>query len=129
MKKFVCLLVLFLFSFVSVTFAAVTGDAGGSVDYGSIFATFASLVAAIPFVTEALKGLLRITSPVVSQIVSWLVGVLLAMFAWWLGLGFLDGAVWWVALIYGLAASLAANGVFDTGLIEWLVGLIIKRKK
>lgn len=129
MKNFVCLLVLFLFSFVSTTFAAVTGDVGGSVDYGSVFATFASLVAAIPFVTEALKGLLRITSPVVSQIVSWLVGVLLAMFAWWLGLGFLDGAVWWVALIYGLAASLAANGVFDTGLIEWLVGLIIKRKK
>lgn len=129
MKKFVCLLVLFLFSFVSATFAAVTGDVGGSVDYGSVFATFASLVAAIPFVTEALKGLLRITSPVVSQIVSWLVGVLLAMFAWWLGLGFLDGSLWWVALIYGLAASLAANGIFDTGLIEWLVSLIIKRKK
>lgn len=129
MRNFVCLLVLFLFSFVSATFAAVTGDAGGSVDYGSVFATFASLVAAIPFVTEALKGLLRITSPVIRQAISWLIGIALAMFAWWLGLGFLDGAVWWVALIYGLAASLAANGVFDTGLIEWLVGLIIKRKK
>lgn len=129
MKKFVCLLVLFLFSFVSATFAAVTGDVGGAVDYVSVFATFASLVAAIPFVTEALNGLLRITSPVARQIISWLVGALLAMFAWWLGLGFLDGALWWVALMYGLAASLAANGVFDTGLIEWLVGLIIKRKK
>lgn len=129
MKNFVCLLVLFLFSFVSATFAAVTGDVGSGVDYGSVFATFASLVAAIPFVTEALKGLLHITSPVARQIISWLVGVALAMFAWWLGLGFLDGSLWWVALIYGLAASLAANGVFDTGLIEWLVGLIIKREK
>ena len=129
MKKFVCLLVLFLFAFVSATFAAVTGDDGASVDYGSVFATFASLVAVIPFVTETLKGLFRITQPIVSQVISWLVGALLAMFAWWLGLGFLDGTLWWVALIYGLAASLAANGVFDTGLIEWLVGLIIKRKK
>lgn len=129
MKKFVCLLVLFLFSFVATTFAAVTGDVGGSIDYGAVFATFASLVAAIPFATEALKGLFRITSPVVNQVISWLVGIALAMLAWWLGIGFLEGVLWWVALIYGLAASLAANGVFDTGLIEWLIGLIIKRKQ
>ena len=32
-----------------------------------------------------------------------------------------------MAILYGLGASLAANGIFDTGFIEWFIGLF-KRK-
>jgi hypothetical protein len=93
------------------------------------FGTFAALVAVIPLAVEFIKRkFLYGASSLIKQIVSWVTGILITLLAWKLNLGFLAGLEWYVVLLYGLGASLAANGVFDTGLITGIIGLFIKKK-
>ena len=46
---------------------------------------------------------------------------------WWLDAGFVSDVQWYIALLYGLGASFVANGIADTGLVQWLIGLIAKK--
>lgn len=96
-------------------------------DYDSMFATFAALVAVIPFIAEPLKNLIKPKKEVWAWLLTWSVGVVITMLAWVLNVGFLNGEVWWVALLYAIAAAFCANGVFDTGLVEWIIGLFKKK--
>ena len=92
------------------------------------FETFVALVAFIPLLTELLKKALPKASSRVNQIISWATGLVVTCAGWLFGLGFLAGMEWYIMLLYGLGASLAANGVFDTGLITWFVGLFERKK-
>lgn len=65
---------------------------------------------------------------IVIQILSWIVGIGICMFGWWQHLGFLDDLDWYIALLYGLGSGLAANGIADTGLIQWIIGLFASKK-
>ena len=96
------------------------------VDFQSSFMTFTSFILVIPLVVEFLKRLIPKNSPsLVIQIVSWITGVILAMLAWVLNLGFFaELTLWWEALAVGVGASLVANGVFDTGLITWVLSIV-----
>lgn len=116
---------------VSALFVAIPLFAadGSAVDPESLFASFAALVAAIPLIVEAVKSLFKPDSKAVTQIISWVTGVAVTMFGWWLNLGFLDGLLWWNALAIGFFASLAANGVYDTGFYEWLLKVLGIYKK
>ena len=100
----------------------------GGIDYSLAFGSLAAIVAMIPVTVETIKGFFPKMPPFVTQLSSWLVGVALCMFGWWQHLGFLNGVEWYIALLYGLGSGLAANGVADTGLVQWLIGLFIKRK-
>ena len=100
----------------------------GAIDYGSVFGSLAAVVAVIPVVVETLKGFFPKMSSIVTQILSWVVGVGICMFGWWQELGFLSGLDWYIALLYGLGSGLAANGIADTGLVQWFIGLLAKKK-
>lgn len=95
-------------------------------DFQSGFATFTSFILVIPLVVEFIKRLLpKNSSSLVIQVVSWVTGVILAMAAWLLNLGFFAELVlWWEALAVGVGASFVANGVFDTGLITWILNTV-----
>ena len=98
--------------------------------YESAFTTFVALVAAIPIVVESLKNLFGKTKETPNwlvQLLSWGTGMIMTMFGWSLNLGFLEGLTWEWALIYGFGASLAANGVADTKIIEWIFSLFRKK--
>ena len=43
--------------------------------------------------------------------------------------GFVSDVQWYIALLYGFGASLVANGIADTGLVQWLIGLIVKKSE
>lgn len=96
------------------------------IDFQASFATLTVFIAVIPVVVEFIKKIIPKNSPsLIIQIVSWITGVVLAMLAWILNLGFFaELAVWWEALAVGVGASLVANGVFDTGLITWILNMI-----
>ena len=98
------------------------------VDLTSFFSTFTSLVAGILVLTEGLKRILgtyKYTPNILIQILSWSVGLILTMFGWIVNLGFLAGLPWYHALLYGLGASLVANGVADTKLLQKIIEVII----
>jgi hypothetical protein len=93
-----------------------------------IFGTFIALIAFIPIAVQFLRKLLfpnTIGLPI--QIFSWFVGLAITVAGWALNLGFLDGLSIWMALLYGAGACLAANGIFDTGLITAIFGLFEKK--
>lgn len=118
-----------MLTIVQFTLAADASDPNIGTDYGATFATFASLVAATPVVTEFIKKILGGNLPSwLNQLISWVVGVGLTMLAWGFNLGFLSDTSWQMALLYGFGASLCANGVFDTALVQWLISVIGKKK-
>ncbi len=98
--------------------------------FDTVFTTFVALVASIPVVVEFLKNLFgktKATPDWAVQVFSWGTGIIMTMFGWFLHLGFLDGLTWYWALIYGFGASLAANGVADTKIIEWIFSLFRRK--
>lgn len=99
-------------------------------EYANVFTTFAALVAVIPVVVELVKKLVPAITyrSIVTQIVSWIVGIAVTFAGWYLQLGFLNGIPWQTALLYGIGASLSANGVADVGIVQWVIGLFAKKK-
>lgn len=113
---------------VSASFAQ-TGDVSTSMDYDSMIATFAGFAGCVVLLTEGIKALLPKMEGLVTQIISWTVGLAAVMLLWWLDAGFVADVEWYIALLYGLGASLVANGIADTGLVQWLIGLIAKKSE
>jgi hypothetical protein len=90
--------------------------------------TFTALVAFVtPFLTQICKGFIR--NSLAIQIVSWLIGIAIAFAGYALKIGFLAGLPLWAIAVYGLAAGLIANGVFDTGLITGVLEFLGLKKK
>lgn len=96
-------------------------------DYDAMIGTFAGFAAGVVVLTEGLKGFNM--KGWVTQLVSWCVGLVCVMLLWWLDAGFVSDVSWDIALLYGFGASLVANGVADTGLVQWVIGLFCKKRK
>lgn len=112
--------------------AMVTGSPEVAVevpDYNAVFLSLATLVAAIPCLVETIKGFFPGLKGIWTQVVSWVVAIGLCMFGWWQHLGIFDGIDWYIALLYGLGSGLAANGIADIGLVQWLISLFARKKK
>lgn len=93
-----------------------------------IFSTFIALVAFIPIAVQYLRSrFIPDYSGIWVQVFSWVVGIIITLIGWILNLGFLDGLSVWLALLYGVGACLAANGIFDTGIITGLFKLVGKK--
>lgn len=125
MKKLILFFALIL-GFVSAAFAQ-TGEISTGTDYDGMIATFAGFAGCVVLLTEGIKALFPKMEGLVTQIVSWTVGLAAAMLLWWLDAGFVADVEWYIALLYGFGASLVANGIADTGLVQWFIGLITKK--
>lgn len=132
-QKFILSLLGMMLSFmVSLPVLALTAPEAAvetTGDYDAVFLSLSAIVAMIPLMVEIVKGFFPSMEGIVTQIVSWVVGIGITMFGWWQHLGFLDGIEWYIALLYGLGSGLAANGIADTGLIEWVIGLFRRKSK
>ena len=124
MKRFLLFFALML-GFVSVAFAqdGVTPEA----DYDAMIATFAGFAGGVVLLVEGIKKLFPKMSGICTELVSWLTGIAAAMLLWWLDAGFVADVEWYIALLYGLGSSLVANGIADTGFIQWLIGLFARK--
>lgn len=128
MKNFIIALIFGLLCSIGIL-TAQTVDPPVGIDYEAYFATFAGIVSVTSIITEFIKKLFKVEPTAwVQRIISWLIGIILGMFAWGFHLGMFNGLDWWQALLWGLGAGLASNGLFDTGLIEWLFSLFTKKK-
>ena len=97
-------------------------------DYLVYFTTTAGLITLIDTVTEFFKLKFKISNAYI-QYVSWGIGVLLAVAGQLLGLGMFETLTWVQTIIAGFAAALASNGVFDTGLVDWIISLFKPKTK
>ena len=127
MKKFLFFAMCMFFSLMCVPAFAQFGGQDSGFNWG--FESFAALVAVIPVVTEFLKRFIKPPSGLFTQVLSWGIGLVLTFIFWLIGLGFLAGISWWMMLIYGLGASLVANGIFDIGFITSIFDWFFKKNE
>lgn len=125
MKRFIMFFCMIL---CSITMIFAQGSEVEVPDYAQGFETFTALVAITPIVTEFIKRFIPNMNGIWTQVTSWIIAIVVSMFGWYFNLGFLADINWWQALLYGIGAGLASNGIASTGLVEWLVNLIIKKK-
>lgn len=110
---------LFIFALVTIPFMALAQGTGliGSEIPVDLFTTFASLVLGIPFVVELVKRIFKPSEGIWTQVVSWITAIAVTFIGWALKLGFLEGLLWYETLAVSVGVGLAANGIFDTGVI------------
>lgn len=124
MKKLflvMCFIVGFLLVPSAIVFAAsVAGESVGVENVDTFFVSLAAMSAAVIPVTEFIKRLLK-SSGGWTKFLSWIAATAISFVGWWLNLGILEGlSVIWV-FIYGIAAGLVANSVFDIGIVEAII--------
>jgi hypothetical protein len=125
--SFFSLLMLFMCSVCDVSAQSVDPSTPPGIPLDGIFATFLTLVAFIPVAVQFLRNVLfKGASGLVMQILSWAIGLVITGVGWGLNIGFLAELSVWQALIYGAGACLAANGVFDTGIVSTIIDGIFK---
>lgn len=131
MKAFILMLAFLVMSTVFVFAQEIVPDI--PVDVGPVSTWFASLgafIGGVLFIVEFLKKILgksQSTPNWAVQFMSWIVGLFLAVIAWYLDLGIFAGITWGLALLYGLGASLVANGIADTKIIQSIFSLFKKK--
>lgn len=122
-KMFLLTLVLMLIPI--LTFSQIQDpsdpDPGGGI--GDYFLTFGALVTLIPLVVDVLNQAFKM-SGLVLQVVSWVMGLVLGLIAYFLGLGMFSELSLLNTLLISVGASLAANGLADTGIIRSILNLI-----
>jgi hypothetical protein len=123
MKKLLFLFSLFAMMLVVTPIIAFGANESPS-ELQNPFVSFIALSAAIPFIAEIVIRLFRPPTGLWTQIVSIIVGVGVTLLGWLFNLGFLSDLLWWHAIIVGLSASLAANGIWDIGLYEAILKAI-----
>ena len=84
-------------------------------------------IGAVIITVEAFKAWGNLSGFV--QIVSWATGLVFAFLFWWLEFGIFAGIEWYLAAAYGVAATLAANGLADSEWLSNLIGLIFQKVK
>ena len=73
-------------------------------------------------ITQFLKNLIN-SSGNWTRFISWFVAFALSFFGWLFGLGMLAGLSWVWVLIYGIAAGLISNSIFDAVYVEMILKL------
>lgn len=81
------------------------------------FLSLAGLAAAILFFTSLLKRSLN-SNNTFTIVISGIVGLILSGVGWYFGLGIFVGVEWFYIMIYGLAATLIANGASTWGITK-----------
>lgn len=130
MKTRFLLLMMLLVTAVSFAGTAIAQDAGLNLtDY---VATFSALIATSVLLVDLARTKLNLKG-IGLQIFSWGISLLLSFLSFWLKVGLFDGTETILnVVIIGAAASLAANGLADTGLIKAILSLLgvqVKDKK
>lgn len=121
------LMMFFVLMFGAVLAAMARGGDVQAADYDAMIGTFAGFAGGIVLLTEFVKSFFPGMKGWVTQLVSWVVGIVCTMLLWWLDAGFVSDVSWYIALLYGLGASLVANGIADTGLVQWVIGLVQRK--
>lgn len=126
MKKILLLLFAVFAVFFTMAAAQVeTPEPVKTFELSSYFANLAGFVTAVLLITQFV---LKYLNTKFKQVISWIISFVLAAAAWFLNLGILAGVSWYWIFIYGLAAGLCANGVFDITIVKTALKFITAKK-
>lgn len=126
MKRFVFMCVALLMCVVSMFAADVASVEPSVPEFLTGFASFTGLVTVVvPSVVGFIAS--KLQNPMNRWVTMWVtavVGVVVTLFSWWMGLGFppADASIW-VVLIDAMFVALASTGIVSVVTSEWLAKL------
>lgn len=134
MKKVMFVLFLLVLSFpIIAQVADSTGVTPGqpiSFDFNSWVATLSSVAAAAVFLGAAIIKIFKVTVSIWKQVIVWLVSIALSFLGNLFNVGFAAEFPWLTTAVYGFAAGLVANGIFDIGTVQGILSFLkLKEKK
>ena len=100
-------------------FTAVAGLLGYQ-ESPEMFASLATVIAVTFALTEIAKNYIQNVQ--VIQLISWALGIIISLAAWWVELGMFAELTWYFAATAGFLTALVTNGIADS---EWIQSLWI----
>lgn len=91
------------------------------------FVSLSAMAGAILICTQFIKRFIKLNG-IQIKVVSWLCGIGLAYFGWWLNIGFLENVSGLEALIFGVASVMISHGIFEVRFVKALLELILTKK-
>lgn len=85
----------------------------------SFLITTAVLILLIPFVCQFITRAIP-AAGLTKQILCWCAGIAITFILWLIPFGWLTTMLWPITIFYGWVVSLAGNGLYDTGLLDWM---------
>jgi len=134
MKKFLFVLFLMILSVPIIAQVAdstvVTPGEPFTFDFNTWVATLSSVAAAAVFLGAAIIKIFKVEVSIWKQVIVWLVSIALTFLGNVFNVGFAADFPWLTTAVYGFAAGLVANGIFDIGTVQTLLNFLkLKEKK
>ena len=127
MKKFILsyvrILLIFLATF-ATTYAfgqELNSSVNKELSFFDYFLSFCCFIIVVPFLIEGVKSLLPPQKSGINVLISWFTGVLVAIVSFYLDIGIFEHFSLVQSLDAGFGATLACNGVFDSGIITLIL--------
>ncbi len=111
MKKSILFLISVFMLAMPVILLAVTGDPPNPISL-DVFTSMSALIAGVIALTALIKTFLG-TTGIFTEIVSWVIGPLIAIIGFFFKLGIFIAMPWYMALFYGILAAFSANKGWD----------------
>lgn len=131
MKKFIFLLTLMILIPMAI-FAQDPQPPGSWVEVVSNFNTWFATLAGIAAVTVFLAGFVntvfKISKKIWKQVVAWVISILLVVAGNLFNIGFIAEFPWLTTIVYGFAAGLVANGLFDLNTVQAILAFLNMKK-
>lgn len=99
------------------------------ITFVSYFSSFCGFVLFVPFVIEGLKSFFPKRSSTFNLFFSWAIGLSISLVCHVWGIGIFDQFTLSQSLASGFGATLACNGIFDSGLVTYVTGLLFKGRE
>lgn len=123
MKKFILsyvrILLIFLATF-TTTYAfgqELNSSVHKELSFSEYFFSFCCFIIIVPFLIEGVKSLMPPQKSGANVCISWFIGMLVALFSFSFDIGIFEHFSLIQSLAVGFGATLASNGVFDSGII------------
>jgi len=93
-------------------------------DFTAWVATLTSVASAAVFLGAFVIKLFKVTVSIWKQVIVWGVAIVLTFLGNLLNIGFAANFPWLTTAVYGLAAGLVANGIFDIKTVQTLLDFL-----
>jgi hypothetical protein len=85
------------------------------------FASFAGIVVITTFLAAMFNGIANVQKGWIKQVVAWIIAILILVVADLVNFGYAAEYPLSLAIVHGLAAGLAANGIFDIPFLKFVL--------
>jgi hypothetical protein len=96
-------------------------------DFTSIFLDLAALVAFVVLVTDIAIRLFKTEKKLLKQITAWVLSIAISLIGLWLKQGIFSDLSWWAAILTGIGAGLAANGLATVDKVKLVLDWVLQK--